>query len=221
MRTTDAVAARIDQAGWRVTELPRTGLVAEIGTDGPIIALRADLDALPVPDLTDDPWTSTVDGVTHACGHDVHTAALVGAAHRARPRCRPRATWPAGSGCSSSRPRRSCPEVPSSSWRRAPSTASSGSSRCTATPASTSARWASGSVRSPAPPTASRSGSTAAAGTPSRPHLTGDLTFALAKVTTELPAMLRRRMDPRAGVSVVWGVVHAGAAPNVIPATAW
>ena len=51
----------------------------------------------------------------------------------------------------------------------------------------------------------------------SRPHLTGDLTFALAKVTTELPAVLSRRMDPRAGVSVVWGSLHAGSAPNVIP----
>jgi amidohydrolase len=51
----------------------------------------------------------------------------------------------------------------------------------------------------------------------SRPHLTGDLTFALAKITSELPAVLSRRMDPRAGVSVVWGVLRAGAAPNVIP----
>jgi amidohydrolase len=51
----------------------------------------------------------------------------------------------------------------------------------------------------------------------SRPHLTGDLTFALAKVTTELPAVLSRRMDPRAGVSMVWGSLHAGAAANVIP----
>ncbi len=51
----------------------------------------------------------------------------------------------------------------------------------------------------------------------SRPHLTGDLTFALAKVTTELPAVLSRRMDPRSGVSVVWGSIHAGSAANVIP----
>jgi amidohydrolase len=51
----------------------------------------------------------------------------------------------------------------------------------------------------------------------SRPHLTGDLTFALAKVTTELPAVLSRRLDPRSGVSVVWGSLHAGSAPNVIP----
>jgi amidohydrolase len=53
----------------------------------------------------------------------------------------------------------------------------------------------------------------------SRPHLTEDLTYALGKVITELPAILSRRLDPRAGVSVVWGVVRAGSAHNVIPAT--
>src|SRR4029077_6121750 len=49
------------------------------------------------------------------------------------------------------------------------------------------------------------------------PHLTEDLTFALAKIVTELPAVLSRRLDPRAGVSVVWGRVDAGRAINVIP----
>jgi amidohydrolase len=53
----------------------------------------------------------------------------------------------------------------------------------------------------------------------SRPHLTEDLTFALGKVVTELPAVLSRRLDPRAGVSVVWGLIRAGSAVNVIPAT--
>ena len=42
-------------------------------------------------------------------------------------------------------------------------------------------------------------------------------TFALAKVASELPAVMSRRMDPRAGVSVVWGVLQAGSAANVIP----
>ncbi len=51
----------------------------------------------------------------------------------------------------------------------------------------------------------------------SRPHLTEDLTFALGKVLTELPAILSRRLDPRAGVSLVWGSVRAGSAHNVIP----
>lgn len=58
-----------------------------------------------------------------------------------------------------------------------------------------------------------------AGGHTSRPHLTEDLTFALGKLVTELPAALSRRLDPRAGASVVWGVVQAGSAPNVIPST--
>jgi amidohydrolase len=60
---------------------------------------------------------------------------------------------------------------------------------------------------------------TGTGGHTSRPHLTQDLTFALGKLVTELPAALSRRLDPRAGASVVWGVVQAGSAKNVIPAT--
>jgi amidohydrolase len=52
----------------------------------------------------------------------------------------------------------------------------------------------------------------------SRPHLTQDLTYALAKLVTDLPAVLSRRLDPRAGASLVWGMVRAGSARNVIPA---
>src|SRR5919112_6326122 len=78
-RTTDLVANRLAEAGWRITRLPRTGLVADLGDGGPVVALRADLDALPVQDATSDEWTSTIPGVAHACGHDVHVAALVGA----------------------------------------------------------------------------------------------------------------------------------------------
>jgi amidohydrolase len=60
---------------------------------------------------------------------------------------------------------------------------------------------------------------TGSGGHTSRPHLTEDLTYALSKVVTELPAILSRRLDPRAGVSVAWGIIHAGSAHNVIPAT--
>src|SRR5690606_6742075 len=74
------VASWMDKAGIRYERLPGTGLVADIGPhDGPIIALRADLDALPLDDNTQDPWRSKNPGVAHACGHDVHVAALVGA----------------------------------------------------------------------------------------------------------------------------------------------
>jgi len=51
----------------------------------------------------------------------------------------------------------------------------------------------------------------------SRPHLTQDLTFALAKMVTDVPAALSRRLDPRAGASLVWGYVRAGSARNVVP----
>ena len=52
-----------------------------------------------------------------------------------------------------------------------------------------------------------------------RPHLTADLVYALGAVVTELPALLSRRADPRSGLSLVWGQVHAGAAANAIPQT--
>src|SRR4051812_8960604 len=87
-RTTDVVADRLEGLGLRVTRLPAsssqgtrsgTGLIADLGDDGPCVALRADLDALPVDDSTTLPWASRNPGVAHACGHDVHTAGLVGA----------------------------------------------------------------------------------------------------------------------------------------------
>ena len=77
-----------------------------------MVALRADLDALPVQDATCDPWTSTLPGVAHACGHDVHTAALVGSA-LALAEVHAHGLLTGGSGCSSSPPRRSCPAAPS------------------------------------------------------------------------------------------------------------
>ena len=78
-RTTSVVAKRLDQVGLVPTPLPRNGLMVDIvGGPGPMIALRADLDALPVDDRTGDPWASTVPGVAHACGHDLHVASLPG-----------------------------------------------------------------------------------------------------------------------------------------------
>jgi amidohydrolase len=50
-----------------------------------------------------------------------------------------------------------------------------------------------------------------------RPHLTADMVYALGKIVTEVPAALTRRVDPRAGLSLVWGHVSAGSAANAIP----
>ncbi|MEP7056034.1 MAG: amidohydrolase, partial [Actinomycetota bacterium] len=58
-----------------------TGLICDIGTGmGPVVALRADLDALPILDDKDVPYRSTRDGVCHSCGHDVHTTVVLGVA---------------------------------------------------------------------------------------------------------------------------------------------
>ncbi|HEX2706043.1 MAG TPA: M20/M25/M40 family metallo-hydrolase, partial [Candidatus Lustribacter sp.] len=80
-RTTALVTERLAAVGYHIHPLPDTGLVADLGPHEPTyrIALRADLDALPVADQTGLPWASKVDGVCHACGHDLHVAAVLGA----------------------------------------------------------------------------------------------------------------------------------------------
>lgn len=57
-----------------------TGVVAEIGQGAPLIALRADIDALPIDEIVPVPFRSQHAGVMHACGHDVHTSVILGAA---------------------------------------------------------------------------------------------------------------------------------------------
>src|SRR5690606_20569262 len=52
-----------------------------------------------------------------------------------------------------------------------------------------------------------------------RPHLTVDLVETLSRIAVDSPAMLSRRVDARAGLSLVWGAIHAGEAPNTIPST--
>ncbi|MBV8540368.1 MAG: amidohydrolase [Pseudonocardiales bacterium] len=81
-RTTSVVAAALAEAGLCGRVLPSgTGLVVDIGNkSGPTVGLRADMDALPIRDSKDVPYRSQVPGVCHACGHDVHTTILVGAA---------------------------------------------------------------------------------------------------------------------------------------------
>jgi amidohydrolase len=215
-RTTSLVAKRLGEAGLVSQPLGSTGVMVDIGgNDGPVIALRADLDALPVEDRTTDPWRSTIDGVAHACGHDVHAAGLVGAGlalqhvaadlpGRVRLVFQPAEEIMPGGALMSVRAGAldgvsrifglHCDpgvDVGCLGLREGPLTGAADSL----------------DVRL-----------TGKGGHTSRPHLTEDLTFALGKLVTELPAVLSRRLDPRAGVSVVWGLVRAGSAMNVIPA---
>ncbi len=82
--TTELIAERLSAAGLAPTVLPGgTGAICDVGggdDDTPTVALRADIDALAMDDLTDGPHRSRVPGVAHACGHDVHTTVGLGVA---------------------------------------------------------------------------------------------------------------------------------------------
>ena len=81
-RTAELVAERLGSLGLVVlTGVGRTGVVGDLENGvGPTVALRADMDALPIQEAADHDYGSTVAGVMHACGHDAHTAGLLGAA---------------------------------------------------------------------------------------------------------------------------------------------
>ena len=80
-RTAELIAGRLTELGIaNRTGVAKTGVVGDLGQEGPCIALRADMDALPIQEANDVPYASEVPGVMHACGHDVHVACLLGAA---------------------------------------------------------------------------------------------------------------------------------------------
>ncbi|EGD40248.1 amidohydrolase [Nocardioides sp. WG-D5] len=216
-RTTELIAERLEKAGWQVDRPSATGLIADLGEGERVVALRGDMDALPVDDVTTDIWTSTVPGVAHACGHDVHTTALLGAGlaladlHRESP-------LPGGVRLLF----QPAEEVmPGGALHLMSLGALDDVERIFALHCDPTVDVGRVGIRSGALTSAADLIDVHLSGTgghTSRPHLTGDLVFALAKVTTELPVILSRRMDPRAGVSVVWGKVTAGQIHNVIPA---
>lgn len=216
LRTTAMIADRLAAAGIAVTLLPGSGLYADLGHGaGPVVALRGDLDALPVTDRTGTPWASTVDGVAHACGHDVHTSALLGVGlalatmadelpGRIRLIFQPAEEIMPG-GALMSIEAGVMESVQQIFMVHCDPTLDVGQVGLREGPLTGAADSLEISLHG-------KGGHT------SRPHLTEDLTFALGKLVTDLPAVLSRRVDPRAGVSVVWGMVQAGSAMNVIPA---
>lgn len=79
--TTSRIRGWLEAADIRLLDFPiETGVIAEIGEGEPLIALRADIDALPIHEQTQLPYASQNSGVMHACGHDIHTAVMLGAA---------------------------------------------------------------------------------------------------------------------------------------------
>lgn len=80
-RTAGIVADELEKMGYRVKRgVGKTGVVAEIGEGGKVVAIRADMDALPIFEQNETEYVSQIEGKMHACGHDSHTAMALGAA---------------------------------------------------------------------------------------------------------------------------------------------
>ncbi len=213
--TTQFVADRLVDAGLNPKALPGgTGLICDFGPEhAPRIALRADMDALPMAERTGAPYTSTVPGVAHACGHDAHTAILLGTATALA----------------------SAPDLPvgvrlifqpaeelmpGGALDAIAAGALNGVSRIFALHCDP--RLSVGRVAITAGPITSAADSLeitlhSPGGHTSRPHLTADLVYGMGTVITGLPGVLSRRIDPRNGTVMVWGAANAGVAANAIP----
>lgn len=215
-RTTGVLLDELRDGPWRLRTIGGGGVIADLGEGAEAVALRADLDALPIEDLTTDPWRSTVPGAAHACGHDVHVTALLGAARaltevhaagllpgRVRLLFQPAEEVMPG-GALHLLADGALDDVSSVFGLHCDPSLDVGRVGLREGPLTGAADFLQVRLNG-------RGGHT------SRPHLTEELTFALGKLITELPAILSRRLDPRAGVSVVWGKVAAGSAANVIP----
>lgn len=220
-RTTAMVVDRLTEAGVRVTPMRGSGLVADLGADDPVrrVALRADLDALPVEEVTGLDFASRYPGVCHACGHDVHTVGVLGAGlalttvqdELARCGLAVRLLFQPAEET-----------IPGGAHAVITAGGLEGVDRLYAVHCDPSIDV--GTVGLKVGPITAASDSvhvtlTGRGGHTSRPHLTQDLTYALGKVITEVPAVLSRRLDPRSGTALVWGAVRAGTVANVIPAS--
>ena len=213
--TTELVMTELAALGLTPRRLPLgTGVVCDLGpTTGPRLALRADMDALPITEHTGLPFSSTVDGASHSCGHDAHTAILLGAASVlvSAP------SLPVGVRLIF----QPAEEVmPGGALDAVAAGVTEGVSRIFALHCD---------PRLPVGSVGLRVGALTSAadhielqlrspgGHTSRPHLTGDLVYAMGAVITGLPGIMSRRIDPRSGTVMAWGAAHAGSAPNAIP----
>jgi amidohydrolase len=213
-RSTALVARRLLAAGLEPRTLPGgTGVVCDVGHGDRCVALRADMDALPLTEDTGLPFASTVDGVMHACGHDAHSAMLLGAGLAL-------ASAPALPG----RVRlifQPAEEVqPGGAMDVVAGGAMEGVDRIFALHCDP--RLEVGRLGTRIGPITSACDVvevrlTSPGGHTARPHLTADLVHALGLLVTQLPLMLTRQVDPRSGTVLVWGAVQAGEAANAIP----
>lgn len=215
-RTTALIVDRLRAAGLSPeVAAPGTGVVCDIGAGGPMVAIRGDIDALRVPDGKDVPYRSTVPGVCHACGHDLHAVATIGAGiaiHRALEQSgragRVRLVFqpaeeavPGGAaalvaagvmdGVEAVFAVHVDPSLPVGQMGISAGRITSAADQIDIT------------LRGPG-------------GHTGRPHETADLAHIAARVVVDLPMSLSRLSDPRDGVNLTFGSIQVGDAPNVI-----
>ncbi|MEU6305720.1 M20 family metallopeptidase [Streptomyces chartreusis] len=220
-RTTAAIKARLEKAGLKPRVLAiGTGLICDIGEfDGgrPMLALRADIDALPIPDTKSEcSYRSTVPDRAHACGHDVHTAVVLGA----------------GLVLADLLSRGELPRPVRLIFQPAEEVLPGGAAdavECGVLDGVGRILAVHCDPKVDAGKIGLRQGAITSAcdrleisldgpgGHTARPHLTTDLVTAAARVVTDVPALVARRTDARSGLAVTWGRIDSGHAPNVIP----
>ncbi len=212
--TTELVAKLLREVGLKPRILPGgTGLICDVGHGPRCVALRADMDALPLPENTGLPFASTVDGVSHACGHDAHTTVLLATALALAS-----ATELPGRVRMVFQPAEEV--MPGGALDVLAAGGLDGVERIFGLHCDPRLQVGRIGTRIGAITSASdllELRLNSPGGHTSRPHLTADLVHALGTVITGLPTMLSRRVDPRSGTVLVWGAVHAGEAPNAVP----
>ena len=220
VETTNFLASILQDYGLEPQRFPQTGLMVDIGPDTELgrLAFRADIDALPVTEVTGLEYTSEVPGKMHACGHDVHTTVALGLACAVADFQRvhdlplgirvifqpAEEVWVGGA-------------TDVIEWG-----ALEGVHSIFAIHAEPKLRVGRIGIRAGAITSATdvvELNIKGPGGHTSRPHLSADVVYALGKVITELPALLSRRVDPSTGTVLVFGQVNSGYAPNAIPET--
>ncbi|HEY5696294.1 MAG TPA: amidohydrolase [Acidimicrobiales bacterium] len=218
--TTAAVRARLEVAGAAVAPLAtETGLQVDLGEGpGPTILLRADIDALPLDDQKEVPYRSTVPGVCHACGHDVHTTILLGAGLALQQILGPE--HPGRVRLLFQPAEESMPGGAEALYRTAvlDDVDVAYALHCDPSLEVGQVGLRSGLITSAADRVVIRL--SGPGGHTARPHLTSDLVHIAGRLITDLPAGLTKLTDSRDAVTMVFGQVHAGHAPNVIPTRA-
>lgn len=214
-RTTQKVAHHLEAAGIEVRYLEGSGLTCDIG-ENPTVGLRADIDALPVPERTDLTYASTIPGAAHACGHDLHTAIALGAALTLK-RLHDEGYYDGGARVIFQPAEES---QPGGALSLIPQGVLDGLDEIYAVHCepkedvgTIGSRMGAITASSDAIRLTVRGGG----GHTSRPHLTGDVVNALGQVIAQAGSILGRRVDLRYGVNLTWGMVRAGSAPNIIP----